>query len=99
MTRYGAGGKSLNSRERTCLTISHWFIGLRGPTLTKRAKMPQQTAAQVVESQRQDWNRVASGWEKWDRVFDENMTCLNHRLVADARLRAGLQVLDLGSGT
>ncbi len=54
---------------------------------------------QVIESQRQDWNRVAGGWEKWDRFFDEQMTFLNHRLVADARLRSGMQVLDLGSGT
>ena len=61
--------------------------------------MPQQTPAQVIETQREDWNRVASGWEKWDALFDQNMTCLNHRLVADARLRTGQQVLDLGSGT
>ena len=54
---------------------------------------------QVIESQRQDWNRVAGGWEKWDRFFDEQMAFLNHRLVGDARLRAGLRVLDLGSGT
>lgn len=53
----------------------------------------------VIESQRQDWNRVAGGWEKWDRFFDEQMACLNHRLIADARLRRGLHVLDLGSGT
>ncbi len=61
--------------------------------------MAQQTAQQIVEDQRQDWNRVASGWEKWDRFFDAQMAFLNHRLVADARLRAGLRVLDLGSGT
>ena len=60
---------------------------------------PQPTAQQLVEGQRQDWNRVAGGWEKWDRLFDEQMAFLNHRLVADARLRAGLRVLDLGSGT
>lgn len=54
---------------------------------------------QVIESQRQDWNRVAGGWEKWDRFFDEQMAYLNHRLVADARLHAGMAVLDLGSGT
>ena len=60
---------------------------------------PQPTAQQVIEGQRQDWNRVACGWEKWDRLFDEQMTCLNHRLVADARLRTGIRVLDLGSGT
>jgi ubiquinone/menaquinone biosynthesis C-methylase UbiE len=61
--------------------------------------MPQQTPAQVIETQREDWNRVASGWEKWDQFFDHNMACLNRRLVADARLRPGEHVLDLGSGT
>lgn len=54
---------------------------------------------QIIDSQRQDWNRVAGGWEKWDRFFDEQMAFLNHRLVGDARLRPGLHVLDLGSGT
>ena len=54
---------------------------------------------QFIDSQRQDWNRVAGGWEKWDRFFDEQMAFLNHRLIADARIRRGLRVLDLGSGT
>ena len=61
--------------------------------------MTQQTPEQSIEGQRQDWNRVAGGWEKWDRFFDEQMAFLNHRLVADARLRFGMRVLDLGSGT
>jgi ubiquinone/menaquinone biosynthesis C-methylase UbiE len=61
--------------------------------------MMGQTPEQMIEGQRQDWNRVAGGWEKWDQFFDEQMAFLNHRLVADARLRAGMQVLDLGSGT
>ena len=61
--------------------------------------MSAQTPQQIVEGQRQDWNRVAGGWEKWDRFFDEQMAFLNHRLVADARLRSGMRVLDLGSGT
>jgi ubiquinone/menaquinone biosynthesis C-methylase UbiE len=61
--------------------------------------MTQQTSEQAIDSQRQDWNRVAGGWEKWDRFFDEQMAFLNHRLVADARLRFGMRVLDLGSGT
>ena len=59
----------------------------------------QQTPDQIIDAQRQDWNRVAGGWEKWDRFFDEQMAYLNHRLVADARLRSGMKVLDLGSGT
>ena len=61
--------------------------------------MAQQTAQQIIEGQRQDWNRVAGGWEKWDQFFDQQMAYLNHRLVADARIRSGLRVLDLGSGT
>ena len=61
--------------------------------------MSLQSPQQVIEGQRQDWNRVAGGWEKWDRFFDEQMAFLNHRLVADARIRSGLRVLDLGSGT
>ncbi|MBI4002037.1 MAG: methyltransferase domain-containing protein [Nitrospira defluvii] len=61
--------------------------------------MTQPSSQQIIEGQRQDWNRVAGGWEKWDRFFDEQMAFLNHRLVADARLRSGMRVLDLGSGT
>lgn len=61
--------------------------------------MPSQSPQHIIEGQRQDWNRVAGGWEKWDRFFDEQMAFLNHRLVADARLHSGLRVLDLGSGT
>jgi len=61
--------------------------------------MPHPTPQQVIESQRTDWNRVASGWEKWDQFFDDNLAFLNHRLVSDAHVRRGMRVLDLGSGT
>ncbi len=61
--------------------------------------MPSQTPAALIEAQREDWNRVAAGWDKWDQFFNRTMAFINHRLVADARIRPGLQVLDLGSGT
>ena len=61
--------------------------------------MPSQPPEAVIEAQRQDWNRVAAGWDKWDQFFDRNMAFINHRLIADARVRPGLKVLDLGSGT
>jgi ubiquinone/menaquinone biosynthesis C-methylase UbiE len=54
---------------------------------------------EIVSAQREDWNRVATGWDKWDPLFQRNMSVINHRLVADARLRPGMRVLDLGSGT
>ncbi len=49
--------------------------------------------------QRQEWNRVAPAWEKWDEKLSRNMSFVNHRLIADARLRPGQRVLDLGCGT
>jgi len=61
--------------------------------------MTKQDSQQIIEDQRQDWNRVAGAWEKWDRLFEEQAGYLNHRLVADARLRQGHAVLDVGSGT
>jgi enediyne biosynthesis protein CalE5 len=61
--------------------------------------MTPQHAQHIIESQRQDWNRVARAWEKWDRLFEEQIGYLNHRLIADARIRPGYAVLDLGSGT
>lgn len=54
---------------------------------------------QIIETQRQDWNRVAPAWERWDRFFDRNLAFINYRLVGDARLCNGQRVLDLGSGT
>ena len=61
--------------------------------------MPSQTPAALIEAQREDWTRVAAGWDKGDQFFNRTMAFINHRLVADARIRPGLQVLDLGSGT
>ena len=54
---------------------------------------------QIIEMQRQDWSRVAPGWEKWDASLDQNLTFLNYRLVGESRVRPGQRLLDLGSGT
>ena len=54
---------------------------------------------QFVETQRRDWNRVSSAWEKWDAWLDVSMGSCNRRLVERARLVSGQRVLDLGCGT
>lgn len=54
---------------------------------------------QYIEKQRQDWDRVAPAWEKWDQHLDQNMSFISYRLIGDLRLRAGQSVLDLGCGT
>lgn len=52
-----------------------------------------------IDLQKQNWNRVAPAWEKWDRLFDQNIAFVSYRLIGDARLRTGHRVLDLGCGT
>ena len=54
---------------------------------------------QYINIQRQDWNRVAPAWEKWDQYLDHNLSFVSYRLIGDARLRVGHRVLDLGCGT
>lgn len=61
--------------------------------------MSQIDVNQIIETQRQDWNRVAPAWEKWDQLLERNMAFVNYRLIGDARLRFGHQVLDIGCGT
>jgi enediyne biosynthesis protein CalE5 len=54
---------------------------------------------QFVETQRKDWNRVSSAWEKWDAWLDVRMEPCSRHLLDRARLAPGQRVLDLGSGT
>lgn len=55
-----------------------------GKTLdhNRGSDMAQPRSETIIDAQRQDRNRVAGGWEKWDRFFDEQVTCLNHGLAA-----------------
>ena len=56
-------------------------------------------AQEVIKTQRTDWNRAASGWDKWDAKLNERIGFVNHLLVGFVQLRQGQRVLDLGSGT
>ncbi|MBI2060980.1 MAG: class I SAM-dependent methyltransferase [Nitrospirae bacterium] len=61
--------------------------------------MANMNPQEMIAAQREEWTRVAPAWEKWDEVFDRNTSFVNYRLLAEARLRPGYRVLDLGSGT
>ena len=54
---------------------------------------------EIIEIQKQQWNRVAPAWDKWDELLDRNLSFINYRLTGDARIRKGFRVLDLGCGT
>lgn len=56
-------------------------------------------AQAVIDTQRNDWNRVAGGWDKWDWKVNERTGFVNQLLVGFAQVRRGQHVLDLGSGT
>lgn len=52
-----------------------------------------------VEKQKNDWNKVASGWEKWDPWFDARFDEINNAIANRAGVMPGHTTLDLGSGT
>jgi ubiquinone/menaquinone biosynthesis C-methylase UbiE len=52
-----------------------------------------------LEEEKEDWNIVASGWEKWWKdLEDQGAQHVSERLVALARLERGHKVLDLACG-
>ncbi len=61
--------------------------------------MSSSDAEKQVEIQRQNWDRVAPAWEKWDKNLEQSLTFVSYRLIGDARICPGQKVLDLGCGT
>lgn len=49
-------------------------------------------------SQRQSWDSVASGWQKWWKTIEIGAQKVSNRLVELAEIRAGLRVLDIATG-
>jgi len=47
----------------------------------------------------QDWSRVASGWRRWHQRFALQSAALTGLIISGARLRRGMNVLDLASGS
>jgi ubiquinone/menaquinone biosynthesis C-methylase UbiE len=50
------------------------------------------------EREREDWNRVAAGWKRWWRTFEQGAQHLSDRMVQLAELEPGQRVLDIGTG-
>jgi ubiquinone/menaquinone biosynthesis C-methylase UbiE len=49
-------------------------------------------------NQRQSWDSVASGWQKWWKTIEIGAQKVSDRLVELAEIRAGLRVLDIATG-
>jgi ubiquinone/menaquinone biosynthesis C-methylase UbiE len=55
-------------------------------------------AEHYKDRQRQQWNRVAAGWEKWWHTIENGAHHVNDRLVALAKIASGQRVLDIATG-
>ena len=49
-------------------------------------------------NQRQSWDSVASGWQKWWKTIEISAQKVSNRLVEFAEIRAGQRVLDIATG-
>jgi ubiquinone/menaquinone biosynthesis C-methylase UbiE len=50
------------------------------------------------DRQRQQWDRVAAGWEKWWRTIEDGAQHVNDRLIDLAEIAPGKRVLDIATG-
>jgi ubiquinone/menaquinone biosynthesis C-methylase UbiE len=48
--------------------------------------------------QRQSWDSVANGWQKWWKAFEQDAQKVNERLVELAEIKEGDRVLDIATG-
>jgi ubiquinone/menaquinone biosynthesis C-methylase UbiE len=49
-------------------------------------------------SQRQSWDSVAAGWQKWWKTIENGAQKVSDKLVELAEIRAGQRILDIATG-
>lgn len=54
--------------------------------------------ARYKEEQRQQWDRVASGWKKWWSTIENGAQHISSRMIELAEVRPGHRVLDIATG-
>lgn len=50
------------------------------------------------EAERQNWDRVAAGWQKWWKPIERGAEEVNRRLIELAMIKSGSRVLDVATG-
>jgi enediyne biosynthesis protein CalE5 len=53
---------------------------------------------QIKEGQRQGWNNVANGWQKWWKITETAGENISKRMIELAELKQGSKVLDIATG-
>ena len=53
---------------------------------------------QYKEAERQSWNSVAAGWQKWWKPIEKGAEKVSRRLTELAEIKSGSRVLDIATG-
>jgi ubiquinone/menaquinone biosynthesis C-methylase UbiE len=53
---------------------------------------------QYKKGQRQGWNSVAEGWQKWWKITETACEKVSRRLIELAEITRGSKVLDIATG-
>ncbi len=53
---------------------------------------------QIKQSQRQSWDDVALGWQKWWRIFENGAQTVSDKLIELADIKPNSKVLDIATG-
>jgi len=61
--------------------------------------MPASDAHTIRSDVRADWERVATGWQRWESAFAGSTWPVTQSLLLAARITPGMRVLDIGCGT
>ena len=60
--------------------------------------MSDSQSDQLKQSQRQSWDSVALGWQKWWKIFESSAQTVSDKLVELAQVKHDSKVLDIATG-
>jgi ubiquinone/menaquinone biosynthesis C-methylase UbiE len=60
--------------------------------------MSESQSDQIKQSQRQGWDSVALGWQKWWKIFENGAQTVSDKLIELADIKPDSKVLDIATG-
>ena len=60
--------------------------------------MSNSQSDQIKQNQRQSWDSVASGWQKWWKIFENGAQPVSDKLIELAKVKPSSKVLDIATG-
>lgn len=60
--------------------------------------MANSHSEQIKQNQRQSWDNVAIGWQKWWKIFENGAQTVSDKLIELANVKSNSKVLDIATG-